>query len=84
MVNEIFTGESMSVGVEEKGDFEIFKEKLGKEKQETDEQPDITDMPELESEESAAERKNQPGKGLKILTPDQILSRLPITLAQLI
>ena len=84
MVNEIFTGESMSVGVEEKGDFEIFKEKLDKEKQETDEQPDITDMPELESEESTAERKNQPGKGLKILTPDQMLSRLPITLAKLI
>ena len=60
MVNEIFTGESTSVGVKEKGDFEIFKEKLDKEKQETDEQPDITDMPELESEKSAAERKNQP------------------------
>ena len=84
MVNEIFTGESMSVGVKEKGDFEIFKEKLDKEKQETDEQPDITDMPELESEKSAAERKNQPGKGLKILTPDQMLSRLPITLDKLI
>ena len=41
-------------------------------------------MPELESEESAAERKNQSGKGLKILTPDQMLSRLPITLAKLI
>ena len=27
--------------------------------------------------------QNQDGKGLKILTPDQILSRLPITLAQL-
>ena len=40
-------------------------------------------MPELESEESAAERRNQPGQGLKILTPDQMLSRLPITLAQL-
>ena len=40
-------------------------------------------MPELESEESAAERKNQPGPGLKILTPNQILSRLPIPLAQL-
>ena len=26
---------------------------------------------------------NQKGQGLKILTPDQILSRLPITLAQL-
>ena len=45
--------------------------------------PNTTGMPELESEESAAERRNQPGQGLKILTPDQILSRLPITLAQL-
>ena len=40
-------------------------------------------MPELESEEFAAERRNIEGKGLKILTPDQMLSRLPITLAQL-
>ena len=47
------------------------------------EQPDTTDMPELESEESTSARKNQTGKGLKILTPDQMLSRLPITLAQL-
>ena len=35
-------------------------------------------MPDLESEESAAK-----GQGLKILTPNQILSRLPISLAQL-
>ena len=28
-------------------------------------------------------RQNQEGQGLKILTPDQRLSRLPITLAQL-
>ena len=27
--------------------------------------------------------QNQQGKGLKILTPNQMLSRLPITLAQL-
>ena len=47
------------------------------------EEPDTTDMPKLESEESAAERRNQQGQGLKILTPDQMLSRLPITLAQL-
>ena len=40
-------------------------------------------MPELESEESAVERRNQQGQGLKILTPDQMFSRLPITLAQL-
>ena len=83
MVNEIFTGESKSVRVNKEGNFEIFKEKLNKEKQESDEQPDITNMLELESEESAAERRNQPGQGLKILTPDQMLSRLPITLAQL-
>ena len=48
----------------------------------SDEQPDITDTLELE-EEPAAERRNQQGQGLKILTPDQMLNRLPITLAHL-
>ena len=43
---------------------------------ETDEQPDTTDMPELES-------KNSAEQGLKILTPKQMLSRLPVSLAQL-
>ena len=52
-------------------------------KAKSNEQLDTKDMPELESEESAAERRNQQGQGLKILTPDQMLSRLPITLAQL-
>ena len=52
-------------------------------KTKSNKQPDTTDMPELESEESAAKRKNQQGQGLKMLTPDQMLSRLPITLAQL-
>ena len=52
-------------------------------KTKSDEEPDTTDMPELESEESVAEKRNQPGKGLKILTPDQMLSRLPISLALL-
>ena len=47
------------------------------------EESDTTNMPGLESEEPAAERRNQKRKGLKILTPDKILSRLPITLAQL-
>ena len=41
--------------------------------EETDEQPDTTDMAELESEESAAERRNQQGKRVKILTPNQFL-----------
>ena len=40
-------------------------------------------MPEIESEESAAERRNQQRKGIKILTPSQMLSRLPTSLAQL-
>ena len=38
-------------------------------------------MPDLESKESAAQRRNQQGQGLKILTPNQMLSRLPISLA---
>ena len=49
----------------------------------TDEQPGTTDMSELESKESAQHRKNQHRKDLKILTPNQMLSRLPICLAQL-
>ena len=44
---------------------------------------DTTDRPDLESEESAAKRKNQQRQGLKILTPNQMRSRLPIYLAQL-
>ena len=40
-------------------------------------------MLDLESEESAEERRNQQGKDLKILTPNQMLSRLPSSLAQL-
>ena len=48
-----------------------------------DEQPDTINMPELESEESAEQNKKQRGVGPKILTPDQMLSILPITLAQL-
>ena len=50
---------------------------------ETDEEMDSIIMSELESEESAAERRNQEGKGIKTLTPNQMLSRLSISLAQL-
>ena len=49
----------------------------------TDEQPDTTNMSELESEESTTKRRNQEAKGLKILTPNQMLRRLSISLAQL-
>ena len=40
-------------------------------------------MPDLEYEESAAQTRNQPRWGLKVLTPNQMLSRLPISLAEL-
>ena len=40
-------------------------------------------MPNLESEESAAHKRNQQRKGLKIITRNQMLSGLPIYLAQL-
>ena len=40
-------------------------------------------MPDLESKESAEQGINHLGQGRKILTPNQMLIRLPITLAQL-
>ena len=47
------------------------------------EKPDTINMHGLEIEESAAQRRSQRGQGLQILTPQQMLSRLPISLAQL-
>ena len=44
-----------------------------------DGQPDTTDMSELGTDKST----EQEGQGLKVLTPQQMLSRLPISLAQL-
>ena len=61
----------------------LLKEIINPSNTKSDEQSDTKGMPELEIEESAEERRNQQGKGLKLLTPDQMLSRLPITLAQL-
>ena len=61
----------------------LLKEILEPSNKKSGEQLDTTDMSELESKQSATERTNQQGQGLKILTPDQMLSRLPINLAQL-
>ena len=44
---------------------------------------EIDDKPELESEESAEQRKTEQGQGVKILIPKQMTSRLPISLAQI-
>ena len=41
----------------------------------------IVDMSPLESEEEAAQKQQR--KGLKILTPEQMITRLPILLSQL-
>ena len=54
--------------------------KVEKESDENDE-IDTTDITHLESEGSTVQRKTQQGQGLK--TPNQMLSRLPISLAQL-
>ena len=71
-LEESFTGSKVDEEVDEEAHDEVDGE--------TD---DETDMPGLESVESAALRKEQEGQGLKILTPQQMLSRLPILLAQL-
>ena len=47
----------------------------------SDEQPDTTDTPHLKDKDFAAQ-KNLSAKGLKLLTPNQMLNRLPISLAQ--
>ena len=83
MVDDIFTGISNAFEENNKGQLEFFEEKSDIERKESDEQLDTTDMTELESEESAARRRNQERHGLKILTPDQMPSRLPIFLVQL-
>ena len=40
-------------------------------------------MPDLGVAESAAQRRKHKGQGIKILTPEQMLTRLPISLARL-
>ena len=42
----------------------------------------VDDLQNLESEEKA-EKKKKKGQGLKIMTPKQMITRLPILLAQL-
>ena len=57
------------------------REKLRR--QQDDKSPTIPLIPDLETEEPAAQERNKQVKGLKLLTPSQMLSRLPISLAQL-
>ena len=48
------------------------------------EQPNTTDMSDLESKESAAPRKSETEKGRKIITPNQVIIIFPIALAQVL
>ena len=54
MVDETFTGEINWVRENDKGELEVFIEKSNIKRQESDKQPDTTNMPDLESEEFAA------------------------------
>ena len=73
----------MGSKTDEEVDDEVDDEIDNETDDETDEQQDTTDMPEIESEKSAEQRRKHEGKRLKILTPEQMLRRLQISLAQL-
>ena len=87
MTDEIFTGIlSQYKGINNEyvlSRTKIDEKESGIATQQSDEQLDNTDMPDLEIEEYTAQRRNEQRQGLKILTTHQILSRLPISLAQL-
>ena len=61
--------------------FEV--EKQSNEESDQNKEIDTTDIPNLESEEPAAERRKQKASCLKILTPNQMLSRLPISFSSI-
>ena len=63
MVDEIFTGKTKTVKGDDQGVLEIFEEKnsntaIQRSAKQPNEQPDTTDTPDLESEESTAQRRN--------------------------
>ena len=87
IVDEIFTGELKWYKLTDSG-YVLLRSKSNKKKSDiaerkSDEQLDTTDMPNLESEEFAEQNKQQKGQELTILTPNQMLSRLPISWVQL-
>ena len=82
MVDAIFTGKIKFIKANNEGAIGIFEQESNISRQKSAKQPDTIDMPDLEDDESAAKEK-QVAKGLKILIPNQILSRFLISLAQL-
>ena len=76
-INRAFQGGAFPYIVEKEPD------KESDEKSDESDEIGTTDMPDLESEESTVQRENQQGQELTILTLILMLSRLPISLAQL-
>ena len=93
MLNIVFMTDEFFTGIHSEykkvdNEYALFRTKIDEKEsniaiQQSDDQPDTTDIPDLESEKSAAQRRNQQVKGTKILTPNQMLNRLSISLAQL-
>ena len=94
MVSESFIGKNKKFMENNEGELYLFESKsdhsdaqkesnIARQRfaEQPNEQPDTTDMLDLESEESSAQEKEQKAKGLKILTPNQMLNRLSISLA---
>ena len=94
MVSEIFTGKTKKLMENGNGELDVFESESDhsdeqkesniarqKSAEQPNEKPDTADMPDLESKESVAQ--GQSAKRLKMLTPNQMLNRLPISLAQL-
>ena len=50
------------------------RKQVRRQKKNNDKHPHTTDMSDLESKESAEQRRKQKGEGLEILTPNQMLS----------
>ena len=80
LLKELFLGYETDDETDEKSDEQPDKQPDNETNETGDKQSDITDMPDLESEEYAEQGRKQKGQGLKILTPNMMLSRLPLTL----
>ena len=83
MVDEIFIGEIKTVKANDKSTPEVFKKKIRQRETRIWWATRHYRYAWIREWIICWAKKKQRGIGLKILTPDQMLSRLPITLAQL-
>ena len=78
-LREVFTGKVYRIKIDDKYDIIKLKNNAADKKSKLETENESLEL----DKESAEQTRNQQGKGLKILTPNQMLSRLPISLAQL-